>query len=454
MYTELGKTGRSGKEAKPVFKQKERDKMSIVKPHKLGVISGPGSEYLTGKVVKHLRSLYIERYKKLAKNMAARYDLTEEEVLKQASFMDDLTLKKIPSGKCPKEFACPKLEIPVKYTHFLNGEEKCELQEPVRGLKIYLVYDVTNNTPIQVEGCPEPISFSLNDHLMFIWTTVQACNIAGADGVTLVLPTFPYARQHKKAGREPLTALLFAQFCEALGVERIITLDLHSKEIENCFRTTHVENLHASYQVLVELKKIIDISDPDITIVAPDTGAVARNKFYAQILHRPLAMLYKERDYSVVTTSAKNTNIKSINLLGSVKDQTVIIADDMLASGGTMIIAMRKLRELGAKKIICIASLPFFNGSAVETFDSAWQEGVFDYVIGTNAVYHGDDLLSKKWYIQTDISELFARVISRLHHGRSISPLLDNRRIVQRLVDDAQNANQATVQDKAKEDNN
>ncbi|MCR5760697.1 MAG: ribose-phosphate diphosphokinase [Sphaerochaetaceae bacterium] len=412
--------------------------MSIIKPHKMGIITGPGSEYLAGKVVKHLRRIYAERYKKVAKNLSARYDLDEEQILKYSSFVDDLQSKKIPYGKYPTEFTCPNLEIPVKYTRFLNGEVKAEIQEPVRGIRTYIIYDVTNSSPIKVAGCEEPMSFSINDHLMFIFTTISALRLAGAESVTLVLPTYPYARQHKKSSREALTAAMFSQICESLGVERIITLDIHCKEIENSFRTVHLENLHASYQILMELGKIIDFSDPDITIVSPDTGAVGRNKFYAQILHRPLAMLYKERDYSVVTTDARHTNIKSINLLGDVRGKTVIMADDMIASGGTLLIAMRTLRELGAKKIICVVSLPFFNGTAIDDFDQANKEGVFDYVIGTNAVYHGDDLLSKKWFIQTDASELFARVLSRLHHGRAISPLLDNRKIVQRLVDDAQ----------------
>lgn len=415
--------------------------MSIIKPHKLGIIVGPGSEYLGGKVTKYLRSLYIERYNKLSKNLAERYGMTEADVLRQSSFIDDLTNKKIPAGKFQNTYACPNFDIPVKYTRFLNGEVKAEIQEPVRGLQLYIIYDVTNDTPLKLNGVDEPVSLSINDHLMFIWTIIQAANLAGADGVTLVLPTYPYARQHKKSSREALTASLIGQMCETLGVNRIITLDIHSKEIENCFRTTHLENLHASYQILVELKKLIDIADPDITIVSPDTGAVARNKFYAQLLHRPLAMLYKERDYSIVTTDAKHTNIKSINLLGNVEGKTVLMADDMLASGGTMLIAMKKLRELGAKKIICIVSLPFFNGSAIENFDQANKDGVFDYIIGTNAVYHDDRLLSKPWFIQTDISELFARVISRLHHGRAISPLLDNTKIVQRLVDSEQNKN-------------
>ena len=414
--------------------------MSIVKPHKLGIITGPGSEYLSGKIVKHLKGLYVERYHKLSKNLAYRYNMTEDEILREVSFIDDLGNKKIPSGKCPTEFICPNFDIPVKYTRFLNGEVKAEILEPVRGIRIYIIYDVTNDVPMKINGCENPISFSVNDHIMMLFTIVNALNLAGAESVTLVLPTYPYARQHKKSSREALTAALFGQMCEGLGVDRIITLDIHSKEIENCFRTVHLENLHASYQFLVELKKIIDISDPDITVVSPDVGAVSRNKFYAQILHRPLAMLYKERDYSIVTTGAKNTNIKSINLLGDVNGKTVIIADDMLASGGTMLIAMKFLRERGAKKIICIVSLPFFNGNAIETFDKANKDGDFDYVIGTNAVFHNDSLLSKKWFIQTDASELFARTINRLHHGRAISPLLDNRKIVQRLVDDVQDA--------------
>ena len=414
--------------------------MSIVKPHKLGIITGPGSEYLSGKIVKHLKGLYVERYHKLSKNLAYRYNMTEDEILREVSFIDDLGNKKIPSGKCPTEFICPNFDIPVKYTRVLNGEVKAEILEPVRGIRIYIIYDVTNDVPMKINGCENPISFSVNDHIMMLFTIVNALNLAGAESVTLVLPTYPYARQHKKSSREALTAALFGQMCEGLGVERIITLDIHSKEIENCFRTVHLENLHASYQFLVELKKIIDISDPDITVVSTDVGAVSRTKFYAQILHRPLAMLYKERDYSIVTTGAKNTNIKSINLLGDVNGKTVIIADDMLASGGTMLIAMKFLRERGAKKIICIVSLPFFNGNAIETFDKANKDGDFDYVIGTNAVFHNDSLLSKKWFIQTDASELFARTINRLHHGRAISPLLDNRKIVQRLVDDVQDA--------------
>lgn len=419
--------------------------MSIIKPHKLGIISGPGSEYFTGKVVKHLRRLYLERYEKLSTALAKRHGMSEEEILRTVTLMDDLNNKRIPRTKCPTTFQCPDFTIKVKYTKFANGEEKAEILDAVRGLRIFIIYDVSNSEPVKVAGSDEPVSLSVNDHLMFLFTTINALQLAGADSVTLVLPTYPYSRQHKKGGREALTAAMFGRICEMLGVERIITLDIHSREIENSFSNLHLENLHASYQTLIALHKLIDFSDPELVVVAPDTGAISRNKFYAQALHRPLAMLYKERDYSIVSKDAKHSNIKSINLLGDVSGKTVLIADDMLATGGTMIIAMRELTNLGAKKIICMVSLPLFNANAVEDFDAAYKEGIFYRIIGTNAVFHGHDLLDKEWYIQADITELFARVISRLHHGRSISPLLDNRKFIQILIDNSQANPQAPL---------
>ncbi len=421
--------------------------MSIIKPHKLGVIAGPGSEYFTGKVVKHLRRLYIDRYEKLSEALTKRHDISPEELLKEVTLLDDLDSRKIPTGKLPSSFHCPDLTINVKYTRFANGEEKAEIIDPVRGLNVYIIHDVSNCAPIKVAGLDEPQPISVNDHLMFLFTTINAVKLAGAESITLILPTYPYARQHKKAAREALTASMFAHFCENLGVSRIITLDIHSREIENSFTTCHLENLHGSYQTLMCLRKLIDFSDPDLVVVSPDTGAVSRNKFYAQGLHRPLAVLYKERDYSVVSKDAKHSNIKSINLLGDVKGKTVLMADDMIATGGTMIIAMRELMNRGAKKIICMVSLPFFNGNAIENFDAAYKEGVFWRIIGTNAVYQGKGLLEKEWFVQADVTELFARVISRLHHGRSISPLLDNRRFIQKLIDLSQASSSALPSD-------
>ncbi len=144
-------------------------------------------------------------------------------------------------------------------------------------------------------------------------------------------------------------------------------------------------------------------------------------------------MIYKERDYSVVTQNAKQTNIKSVKLLGDVKGKVAFLADDMLGTGGTLLKAMQFLQEQGATKVIAAISLPFFTGNAVELFDEAYKNGQFYRIIGTNAVYH-PELKDKEWFISTNVSGLFANVITRIHHNQSLSDLLDNRTIIDKLI--------------------
>jgi len=275
---------------------------------------------------------------------------------------------------------------------------------------------------------------SVNDHLFCLLVTIDAALQAGAARVTVVLPTYPYSRQHKKLGRESLSAARVGQILENLGVSRLVTLDIHSKEIENSFNHMRLENLHGSYQILKVLATAADLKDEDLVIVSPDVGAVERNKFYATILNRPLALLYKERDYSRVAQSAERGNITDMRLLGSVAGKTVLMCDDMLGTGGTLIKAMRTLRDLGAARVIAAASLPLFTARAVDSFDAAYREGLFHRIIGTNAVYLGDEVLTKEWYLSADVSNLFARIIWRLHHNRSLASLLDDRSVIKDLL--------------------
>ena len=329
----------------------------------------------------------------------------------------------------------PRFKVNARFTHFMNGEFKTEILECIRGKSVFIFQDVENHHPLLVnEGKNEHV-FSVNDHLMSLLVTIDAVRFAGAAHITLVVPVYPYSRQHKKKGREGLTASMLGLFYENLGVDQIITLDIHSREIENAFHTARIENLHASYQIIRELAKIENLADPDakLVIVAPDSGAVDRNKFYSSGLKKPLAMIYKERDYSVVTQNAKQSNIVSINLLGDVTGKTAFLADDMLGTGGTLLKAMAFLKSKGAKKVIAAVSLPFFTGDAIQLFDEAYKNGHFYRIIGTNAVYH-EELLNKEWYISTDVSGLFAQAISRLYHNQSLSGVLDNRNIIERML--------------------
>ena len=408
--------------------------MSPTRPIKLGVISCPGTEKMTAEVTRHLKKQYTKKYNRLASHISRKYNMQVEEVWRMMYLNEDLHSVRLNHNSSFKKYQPPSFKIPVTFTRFANGEFKAEINSSVKGMNIFIIQDVENHYPISFNGGAKEHILSVNDHIFLLFVTMDAVRQAGAANVTLVLPTYPYSRQHKKKGREALTASRFGQICEFMGANRIITIDIHSKEIENSFKNLILENLHGSYQVLLKLKDLVDFDDPDLVVVSPDTGAVDRNKFFAGNLQKPLAMLYKERDYSKVSHDAGKSNITNIRLLGDVKGKTVFMADDMLGTGGTLIMAMRALKDFGAKKIICSISLPIFSGDAVKFFDEAHKEGLFEYIIGTTAVYHGEDLLGREWFVSAPVSDLIARSISRLYHERSLSPLLDNSRMIQKLL--------------------
>jgi len=398
----------------------------------LGVIACPGAESITGDIISNLKSIYLKYYKKTADSLVSRYDYSREEVIRNINFVNEITSKKQQRPKDVTKYKAPAYQIPVKFTRFANGEVKSEIQTSVRDMDLYIVQDTANHYPIDINNDGSPCSLSVNDHLMVLFTTIDAAIGAGARSVTLVIPLYPYSRQHKKKGREALTAAWFGRTCERMGVSRIITLDIHSKAIENTFSSLHLENLHASYQIIRELSELVDLESDDLVVVSPDTGAVDRNKFFAGTLQKPLAMIYKERDYSRVSSTADENNITKMRLLGDVKGKNVFMADDMLGTGGTLIKAMEMLKSEGAEKIICAVSLPLFTGKAPESFEKAYNDGLFHRIIGTNSVFHTDVILDREWYVSACISELFARTISRVHHGNSLSSLLDNSKIISR----------------------
>ncbi|MFP4363455.1 MAG: ribose-phosphate diphosphokinase [Spirochaetia bacterium] len=410
--------------------------MSFSKPASLGVIACPGAEHFTNEVIGHLKRIYLRIFDKKAERLSHRYSLEKSEIIRRINLASDMrTSGSPPNAGTVDAYRPPDFKIPAAYTCFANGEVKAEIQRSVRGMNLYIVQDVENHTLVRVNSGKDEMKFSINDHIFSLLVTIDAAIQGGAKEVTVVLPVYPYSRQHKKKGREGLTAARFGQMLENLGVKRLITLDIHSKEISNSFNHLRLENLHASYQILKKLRECIDLKTEDIVVVSPDTGAVDRNKFYAESLHKPLALLYKERDYSKLSQNAADNNITTIKLLGDVKGKTVIMADDMLGTGGTLIKAMELLKKKGAEKIICVVSLPFFTGSAREHFETAYQKGLFFRVLGTNAVYHDDTLLAREWYISANVTNLFARTIQRLHHNLSLSPLLDNRQIIHKLLD-------------------
>ncbi|MDR3144688.1 MAG: ribose-phosphate diphosphokinase, partial [Treponema sp.] len=390
--------------------------MNYSSPVNLAVLACPGGEVFADEVIFHLRKCYRRKFSNAVSNLAKRYNLDTDAVIRRIDFINDAAGL---GASAPEAMPCshiPRFKVPGRFTLFPNGEIKAEILESIRGKDVYIVQDVENHYPVSFNDGAARKSLSVNDHLMTVFVTVDAVKQAGAEQITLVLPIYPYSRQHKKKGREGVTANRVGYIMESLGVNRIITLDIHSRETGNAFNAMRLENLHASYQIIRQLSGIAGIRRDDLVVVSPDTGAVDRNKFYATAFKKPLALLYKERDYSRVSKDAMENNIAEIKLLGNVRDKTVFMADDMLGTGGTLLKAMGFLKEQGAGKVICAVSLPVFSGNAIEYFDRAYQEGLFYRIIGTNAIYH-EELLKREWYISVNITKLFARIISRLHQG-------------------------------------
>ena len=404
-------------------------------PDQIGILACPGGGAFAGRLARKLERIARKKIRRKLEVLSQKYGLPREEILRQVNLTEDLRPTTLDLQKPADELRPTHMRIPARFTRFANGEFKTEILTSIRNVDVYVVQDVENHYPLAMNrGESERWVLSVNDHIFCLLTAIDAALHAGAKRVTAVVPAYPYARQHKKKGREGLSAARVGQFLEYLGVERIITLDLHSKEVENSFNRLRVENLHASYQILKVLASVVDLAGPDLTIISADTGSIDRNKFYATALGRSLGMIYKERDYSRASTSAKEDNIVNVRLLGSVEGKTVFMADDMLGTGGTLIRAMRILKERGAARIICAVSLPFFSGGAAENFDEAYREGLFYRIIGTNAVYHDRSLLSREWFLSADVTDLFARSLYRLHANRSLSSRLDTRDMIPDLL--------------------
>jgi ribose-phosphate pyrophosphokinase len=304
---------------------------------------------------------------------------------------------------------------------FKNGETKTIIKEPIRGSDVYIIQDIANTK-----------TGNIHDNIFQLFTAIDSCMHASCEEINVIIPTFPYARQHKKSQREGLTASLMCHILESMGVKRVITLDIHSREIQNSFSKTIMENLHASSQTIKEMIKK-GIIPNNFVVVSPDEGSISRNTFFANALHVPLAMMYKERDYLKISKSSKDNNITSLKLIGDIDHNNILICDDMIDTGSTILKASKYLKSKGANDIYIVCSLPFFNDPAISDFEEAVDTGVIKGVFGTNAVYN-PELWEKSWFYKVNVAELFADVIFRINEKISLSELLDSTEEIDSLL--------------------
>ncbi|MEJ2634256.1 MAG: ribose-phosphate pyrophosphokinase [Calditrichia bacterium] len=292
---------------------------------------------------------------------------------------------------------------------FPNGEVKVVINEFIRGDDVYIIQCID-----------DPLSDrSVNDNLMALVTGIHAAYQADPDHITVVIPQYPYARQERRKTREAISAKLVANLLESSGAQRVLTLDIHAEAIQGFFNFTKLEDMHASGEIIDHLINKVKLDTRNLVVTGPDVGSADRARHYSKILGTGLAIVDKARDYSRVS------QVESMRLVGDVKNKDVLMVDDMIATGGTLLHAAALLKENGARDIYVAISLPFFNGNAVERIDRAYKDGVIKLIIGTDAVFWGESFVQNTpWYEEVSVAPLFAKVIYNINKKRSVSQLL------------------------------
>jgi ribose-phosphate pyrophosphokinase len=290
---------------------------------------------------------------------------------------------------------------------FANGEIKTIVNDNIRGADLYIV-----------QSADDPSSKkSINDNLFSLLTAINAAYQSDADSITVILPQYPYSRQERKKTREGISAKQVASFLEISGASRVITLDIHAEAIQGFFNRAKLEDLHASNTLINYFKK--KLSSKNLIVAAADVGGAEKARFYSNRLQTDMAIVDKARDYS------KSSVVESMRLVGNVSGKDVLIPDDMISTGGTIVNAARLLKLHNAKKIYIACSLPFFNHPALEILQDAYEHGDIDCVMGTDAVFWGEKFIRETpWYHEVSIAPLFAQVIYNINTKHSVSELL------------------------------
>ncbi|MCX8147455.1 MAG: ribose-phosphate diphosphokinase, partial [Candidatus Woesearchaeota archaeon] len=294
--------------------------------------------------------------------------------------------------------------IEGKDIHFKSTDIKYILEESIRGRDIFVIQDVENST----------LPYSVPENFWSLKSAIDACKRSDAHYVTAVTPVFPAARQDRSVQRESVDAALVAQELENLGTDRIITLDVHNEALICAFRRMKFENLHASKNIIDYIKN--EMGTKNLVVLPPDLGAVKRANHYAKELKTPMGFVYKRRDYS------KENVIEEIKVYGDfkrLKGKKLLIVDDMIDTGGTMLASAEEVKKkYEPSEIHLVCSLPLFNGNAIEKLTNAYKKGIINSVIGTDAVYHGGEgfLKANPWYKEVSVAKYFARVIFNINH--------------------------------------
>ena len=328
----------------------------------------------------------------------------------------------------------PNYLIDAKVPRFGSGEAKGIINESVRGKDLYLMVDVCNySLTYSLSGNTNHMS--PDDHFQNLKRVIAAVG-GKARRLNIIMPFLYESRQHKRSGRESLDCALALQELVRMGVDNIITFDAHDPRVQNAIPLSGFETIRPTYQFVKGLLKHV----PDLQIdadhmmaISPDEGATGRAIYFANVLGLDMGMFYKRRDYTTIV-DGRNPIVAHEFLGSSVEGKDVIILDDMISSGDSILDVARQLKMRKAKRIYAAATFGLFT-NGMEKFDQAYEEGLINGILTTNLIYQTPELLSRPYYINCDMSKYIALVIDTLNHDASISSILDPRERIQNVVE-------------------
>ena len=363
---------------------------------KLGILALPGCEELASKIDSYLVSWRTKRESEHKTTIAFK------------GYQRDTYLLK------------------ASFPRFGTGEAKCQLKESVRGYDVFILCDCFNyGITHEIYGCTVP--YSPDEHFANLKRAIAA--MAGkARRITVIMPMLYEGRQHKRSARESLDcALMLQELYELYGIDNLITFDAHDPRVMNAIPLKGFENVYTTYQMIkamVNNLPSLKIDKDHLMIISPDEGGMNRGVYYSSILGLDLGMFYKRRDYSRVV-KGRNPIIAHEFLGSNVAGKDVLVVDDMISSGESMLEVARKLKSMGAENIYVACAFGLFcNG--LEMFDVAYEEGAISKVFTTNLIYRTPELLKREWFCEVDLSKYISLLIDALNHDMSVSTLLNH----------------------------
>ncbi len=324
--------------------------------------------------------------------------------------------------------------ISVENIRFSSGEGKAMINSTVRGHDIFIISDITNfSCTYKMFGLTNHMS--PDDHYQDLKRVILA--ISGkARRINVIMPFLYESRQHKRSSRESLDCAHMLEELYELGVKNIITFDAHDERVANAIPTGGFENIPSTYQLiksLINTTPDLDISGGKLMVVSPDEGAISRAMYFASMLGVPLGTFYKRRDYTQIV-NGRNPIVAHEFLGESVEGLDLLIIDDMISSGDSMLDLARELKGRKANRIFSAVTFGLFT-DGLEHFDQAYEEGLFDRVFATNLIYRRPELLKAPWFTDVNMAKFVALLVDAINHDASLSALVDPTEKIRKLLE-------------------